>query len=109
MVAAVSTMAASAAYSGAVVAIAAFLLLLESAACTPIAHRHWGVNVHFTSAPPAVMDRLSAAFRIARMDFTWAGVEPTTRGVYDFRAYDAWVDDCSYHGGNDSRHAHAGR
>ena len=48
----------------------------------------WGTNIHFTApSSPMELPLLSAAFRVARMDFTWSSIE-TTCGAYDFSAYD---------------------
>lgn len=50
----------------------------------------WGVNVHFNraSTAQAEFDQVGAAFRVARVDFSWQSIE-TTAGQYDFSNYDA--------------------
>jgi len=47
----------------------------------------FGVNIHSTSPATGELAQLSTAFRINRMDFTWATIE-TQKGVYNFTAYD---------------------
>jgi hypothetical protein len=47
-----------------------------------------GVNIHFTDPKPGELAMLAAAgFRWVRMDFVWQSTE-TSKGVYDFSAYD---------------------
>jgi hypothetical protein len=49
----------------------------------------WGVNVHMTgSTASAEIAQACAAFAIARADFTWASIENTKAGTYDFSGYD---------------------
>jgi hypothetical protein len=48
----------------------------------------FGVNIHFTRFGPGEADRFrEAGHGLARMDFSWGGVEGE-RGRYDFSAYD---------------------
>ncbi|HEY1696226.1 MAG TPA: cellulase family glycosylhydrolase [Polyangiaceae bacterium] len=49
-----------------------------------------GVNIHFTSDDQALDIIAAAGFSRVRMDLGWGGVE-TTKGVYDFSAFDALV------------------
>jgi hypothetical protein len=49
-----------------------------------------GVNIHFTSDDKALDIIAAAGFSRVRMDLGWAGVE-TTKGVYDFTAFDGLV------------------
>lgn len=49
-----------------------------------------GVNIHFTSDDKALDIIAAAGFSRVRMDLGWSGVE-TTKGVYDFSAFDALV------------------
>jgi polysaccharide biosynthesis protein PslG len=49
-----------------------------------------GVNIHFTSDNQALDIIAAAGFSRVRMDLGWQGVE-TTKGVYDFSAFDALV------------------
>jgi hypothetical protein len=49
----------------------------------------WGTNIHWTqqnAVGEAAM--LARAFRVARMDFSWASIEKTC-GTFDFSAYDS--------------------
>ena len=52
-----------------------------------------GINIHFTEARPGEMEMLAAAFRVARMDFSWGATE-REKGVYDFSAYDRLLQSC---------------
>eukprot|EP01113_Clastostelium_recurvatum_P034278 TRINITY_DN4630_c0_g1_i1.p1 TRINITY_DN4630_c0_g1~~TRINITY_DN4630_c0_g1_i1.p1 ORF type:complete len:984 (+),score=128.95 TRINITY_DN4630_c0_g1_i1:145-3096(+) len=47
-----------------------------------------GTNIHFTSAQKGELEMLNMGFRVTRMDFFWAGVERSSRGVYDWSGYD---------------------
>ncbi|HEY6459068.1 MAG TPA: cellulase family glycosylhydrolase, partial [Polyangiaceae bacterium] len=49
-----------------------------------------GVNIHFTADDQALDIIQAAGFSRVRMDLGWGGVE-TTKGVYDFSAFDALV------------------
>ena len=47
-----------------------------------------GVNIHFTRGHEQDLDLIAAAgFKVARMDFGWAGIE-RAKGQYDWSAYD---------------------
>jgi hypothetical protein len=57
----------------------------------PVIPQSLGVNIHFTDARPGEMKMLAdAGFRFVRMDFDWAKIE-STRGRYDYSAYDRLV------------------
>ena len=58
----------------------------------------FGVNVHFTgsTALPGEIAMLSAAFRIARMDFHWAMIEQQ-EGIYNFSEYDKLLQELTAH------------
>jgi hypothetical protein len=58
-----------------------------------------GVNIHFTSDDQALDIIAAAGFSRVRMDLGWAGVE-TTKGVYDFTAFDALVSALASRGMN---------
>ena len=49
----------------------------------------WGTNIHWTTPPggKAEATMLGSAYRLARMDFKWGEIE-TTKGIYNFSAYD---------------------
>jgi len=47
----------------------------------------YGTNIHYTTGSPGESEELSQAFRIARTDFDWGGIE-RTKGQYDFSAFD---------------------
>ena len=68
---------------------------------TPVGHVDdgWGTNIHWTSPPggAAEVAMLAKAFRVARMDLTWAAVEKHP-GVYDFAAYDGLMATLQTHG-----------
>jgi hypothetical protein len=49
-----------------------------------------GVNIHFTSDDEALDIIAAAGFSRVRMDLGWSGVE-TTKGTYDFSAFDGLV------------------
>jgi hypothetical protein len=56
------------------------------------------VNIHFTDPRPGEMEMLAqAGFRWVRMDANWAGTE-REKGVYDFSAYDRFLDTLDKHG-----------
>jgi MYXO-CTERM domain-containing protein len=56
-----------------------------------------GVNIHFTQDDKALDIMQAAGFTRVRMDLGWGGVE-TTKGVYDFSAFDALVTSLSSRG-----------
>lgn len=58
----------------------------------------FGTNIHFTTeSVPGEIALLSTAFRVARMDFSWAYIESTC-GKYNFTAYDALLESLEAHG-----------
>jgi MYXO-CTERM domain-containing protein len=58
-----------------------------------------GVNIHFTSDDKALDIIAAAGFSRVRMDLGWSGVE-TTKGVYDFTAFDGLVSALASRGMN---------
>ena len=61
-----------------------------SARALPRAGDAWGTNIHWTTPQPGEAAQLAAAFKIARMDFSWASVEKAL-GVYSFAEYEGLV------------------
>lgn len=59
----------------------------------------WGTNIHYTTGAPGETALLSAAFKLARMDLGWAGIEKAGAcGTYDFTAYDALLAEMEANG-----------
>lgn len=57
-----------------------------------------GTNIHWREEPqPGVAAMISRAYRVVRMDFTWALIE-TARGVYNFSEYDTLLGTMKAHG-----------
>jgi len=57
----------------------------------------FGVNIHFTQGAPGEVKALSQAYKAARMDCSWGGIEKV-RGVYDFAEFDVLVRDLEANG-----------
>lgn len=59
----------------------------------------FGTNIHWTRGAANETAMLSKAFRIARMDFGWAGIEKAGAcGSYDFSAYDGLLAEMDAYG-----------
>ncbi len=57
-----------------------------------------GVNIHFTTGHRADLDQIrDAGFKVARMDFSWAGTE-RNRGEYQWDDYDELTSELEDHG-----------
>jgi len=63
------------------------LFLMVCAKEGKISSRLWGVNIHYTKGRPGESNQLSQAYRIARMDFAWGGIE-RVKNQYDFTQYE---------------------
>ena len=62
------------------------LLLVPQALAARIGDA-FGTNIHWTEAASGEAALLATAYRVARMDFGWTGIEHVC-GTYDFSAYD---------------------
>ncbi len=74
------------------------LCALSAAASAARVGDSFGTNIHWTQEnAPGEAAMLSAAYRIARMDFSWGRIQ-TSPGVYDFSAYDQLLATMQQHG-----------
>ena len=64
----------------------------------PVVPQCFGVNIHFTRAPDAELDKLAEiGFKFVRMDMSWGSIE-RKKGEYNFEPYDGLVESMSKRG-----------
>jgi len=71
-----------------------FVVLVLVTAKINVNEHIYGTNIHYTHGMAGESEELSEAYRIARMDFQWGGIE-RTKGQYDFSAYDNLYNELS--------------